>query len=132
MKLELKHLCAYLPYNVSIIINSDNVATIVPENITFILNNQEKCKLPLRPMSDITKEIWINGKKFVPMRYFFELYGGGYYSYESFCTHEKFTITENSSIYFEDAQKLIEWHFDIFGLIDAGLAININDIQVNP
>ena len=25
--------------------------------------------------------------------------------------------------------KLIKWHFDVFGLIDRGLAVNINDIQ---
>ena len=26
-------------------------------------------------------------------------------------------------------QKLCEWHFDIFGLIDAGLAVDINTVK---
>ena len=26
-------------------------------------------------------------------------------------------------------QKLFEWHFDVFGLIDAGLAIDINTLE---
>lgn len=28
--------------------------------------------------------------------------------------------------------KLLEWHFDIFGLIDANLAIDVNTLDINP
>jgi hypothetical protein len=30
---------------------------------------------------------------------------------------------------YEDIVKLFEWHFDVFGLIDAGLAIDINTLD---
>ena len=30
---------------------------------------------------------------------------------------------------FEAFQKLFEWHFDVFGLIEKGLAINLNDLE---
>jgi hypothetical protein len=30
---------------------------------------------------------------------------------------------------YDEIQKLLEWHFDIFGLIEAGLAIDINTLE---
>ena len=33
---------------------------------------------------------------------------------------------------FDDAIKLIEWHFDIAGLIEKGEAIDINTLSENP
>ena len=32
-------------------------------------------------------------------------------------------------LYAMDFEKLLEWHFDVFGLIDAGLAIDINTLK---
>jgi hypothetical protein len=29
----------------------------------------------------------------------------------------------------QDVQKLFEWHFDVFGLISKGLAIDINTLK---
>lgn len=39
---------------------------------------------------------------------------------------------ESRQIYAYDMfKKLFEWHFDIFGLIEAGLAIDINELNNN-
>ena len=31
---------------------------------------------------------------------------------------------------YQEVQKLLEWHFDVFGLIEQGLAIDINTIKI--
>lgn len=33
------------------------------------------------------------------------------------------------SFHYNDFQKLFEWHFDVFGLIEQGLAVNFNDVK---
>ena len=42
-------------------------------------------------------------------------------------------VYTNSELIFKQkywiAQKLFEWHFDVFGLIEAGLAIDINTLN---
>jgi hypothetical protein len=42
-------------------------------------------------------------------------------------------ISENDPIYevggFNEIKKLFSWHFDVFGLIEAGLAVDINTIK---
>lgn len=95
----------------------------------------------LRPLSDLTKEIEVNGEKFVPMEWLSKFIGavepcdqikqtfwitqsgnnneGGILSFGALCKH----IDQ-----FELFQKLLEWHFDIYGLIENNLAIDINTL----
>lgn len=85
------------------------------------------CKPILRPLSDLTKEIEHGGEKFVPIRL---LRGHG--SIEFKCS---FIFNNSISIYevnFWIIQKLIEWHFDIAGLIEKGEAIDVNTLEENP
>lgn len=122
-------------------------------------------KLCLHPLSHLTKEIEINGEKFVPIeklypdrhilfnskragkeilfletkteggksadyklvidnicRFRFSTYKGCYVG-NFFLTNQY--IINNYSLY----EKLFEWHFDVFGLIEAGLAIDINTLN---
>lgn len=80
----------------------------------------------LRPLSDLTKEIEVNGEKFVPNKFL--------------CDKSKLAIgchirnwnsnvnsIESMPVY--DYNKLLEWHFDVFSLIEDGLAIDINTLQ---
>lgn len=107
----------------------------------------------LRPLSDLTKEIEHNGEKFVPMK---KLKTGGtnndsVYTVEDWngtnyvcCDSENHELRfsektgfdrrynyETRQIYAYDLfQKLLEWHFDVFGLIEKGEAIDINKLEI--
>lgn len=93
----------------------------------------EKCKLILNPLSDLTKEIEINGEKFVSIDIFSINYFGG--APKLALPKLKETFIDNilhspiDTIAFGYVQQLIEWHFDVFGLIEKGLAIDINTLN---
>lgn len=84
-------------------------------------------KLLLRPLSSLTKPITHNGETFVPIDIFLQLYGGGLP--ESAKHNWKQEFADNilyspiEAISFGIVQKLLEWHFDIFGLHEKGLCV---------
>ena len=135
MKLELKHISPYLPYG---LILWDNVTQskfdLDCENISNVLEdslNLNTIKPILRPFSDLTKEIEVNGEKFVPMNKL--LMGVGYnYPQECYDQDKAWVLNEAyralGELPHRKVQKLFEWHFDIFGLIEIGLAIDINSL----
>jgi hypothetical protein len=144
MKLELKHLAPYLPYELKIlngkeydIVNGIDNKTVISlfrghlENFTTI----ENVKPILRPLSDLSKVINIDGDSFIPIyllkniRYEFESdlsFGFDPQSdgYTCHCSSQYLEFSE----YYEINSKLFEWHFDVFGLIETGLAIDINTL----
>lgn len=79
----------------------------------------------LHPLSDLTKWIEHKGEKIIPL---LELKWNR--------TINGFTKSNieaaMSTLSFKDALKLIEWHFDIAGLIDKAEAIDINTLSENP
>jgi len=153
MKLELKHLAPYLPYGLkvkkrSIIYNvaylsTKLVAVISPkgygevEKISWDYAS-DIIKPILRPLSDLTKEIEHNGEKVVPIE---QLDYGSCIAYDSHVMEDSFIQVydddENTIALIETdmmpynhyaiIQQLFEWHFDVFGLIEAGLAIEKKD-----
>lgn len=156
MKLELKHLAPYLPYGLkfSTLSDDDNKYYIDKErntldfgglngvvNICTAQYSRQLYKIVLRPLSDLTKEIEHNGEKFVPSVEFENLYlndckwgynsiGTGIIGKNGFMAHLCFMYNEiigecPLAIY----ELLIEWHFDIFGLIEKGLAVDINTLK---
>ena len=104
MELEIKHLSPYLPYDLQCIGYGRKLR----------LNGQMLgavdrliVKPILRPLSDLTEE----------------------YSNACNYSHKDFKweiINKNISVLVWDS--LLKNHFDVFGLIDAGLAIDINTI----
>ena len=81
----------------------------------------------LRPLSDLTKKIEIDGETFRPFHkldHDFELQNN---TYLCLILHGARIINLFDHPY-EIMQKLFEWHFDVFGLIDKGLAIDINTL----
>ncbi len=75
----------------------------------------------LRPLSDLTTEIEHNGEKFVP--------------FDKLDQHHNFSVMHFSDIITDPTrypytivEKLFEWHFDVFGLIENNLAIDIKTI----
>lgn len=119
----------------------------------------EDIKPILRPLSDLTKEIEHNGERFVPIVELFQLSYQDIYEHRfngdttilsskylaaqfqedgwsyGFTVElpTQFQMTANGDQLtisnFDLYQKLFQWHFDTQGLIDSGLAININEIN---
>ena len=113
----------------------------------------------LHPLSDLNKPIEHKGEKFVPImelakflykrisiaesfklrgdRVYFESISYNYFWYSKemkcFCS-----MFENSDILvpvhnqLELFQQLLKWHFDLFGGIESGEAIDVNTLEINP
>jgi hypothetical protein len=158
MKLELKHLAAYLPYGLKLYIecnsefdtngfdhefdenpifidgiremtgiNYEN--SFLPDCIMFkevTKTNQsrdgyvqiENVKPILRPLSDLDKEITHDGKTFNPK-----------FVIDMAFPSERMGLNPATWSH-RVVTKLQEWHFDVFGLIDNGLAIDINTLKL--
>lgn len=162
MKIELKHLIGYLPYRLPIKIKKEQqISRDEWEEIEYdvfldgicLSGNLKKIKPILRPLSDLAKEIEINGEKFVPI---LEIYNILYKPSKS----EKSKLKSVSSkdldgkqsskaildfkgkyhsinlkhcdikkCSYDVIEKLYEWHFDIHGIIEKGLAISIHNVE---
>ena len=188
-KLELKHLVPYLPYGLKGLATHDNNQIVLLTGI-FKMSNKHlvECSFSensgfrgecfymnsfkpiLSPLSDLTKEIEVNGEKFVPLEVIGKIIDDDYkclhddgldyiigkdvsprcgcpYDCDCMCyTYDLFYKDFNfySTVYqdgnpddiideiihesYELVQKLLEWHFDVFGLIEKGLAVDINTL----
>lgn len=124
-KLELKHLAPYLPYKLRIYvatwkcereIKSLHQSSIMTEKYHNILDF-EHIKPILRPLSDLTKEIEHNEKKYL---------GNGEFS-ENEWTDYKIT-KDILRLDYNSINELIKRHFDVFNLIEKELAIDINTL----
>lgn len=129
MKLELKHLAPYLPYGLNILHWNGNAKEYIEILQVLHLENRhvlgsDKHKPILRPLSDLTKEIEHYGEKFVPIDNF--IYKTSVEDFTEF-TEQKHNLTHG--LKYADIQLLLEWHFDIFGLIEKGLAVCINTLK---
>lgn len=132
MKLELKHITPYLPYELKIFEPLQSKGLILDLKMTTY--NSERIGLPflfehgfykiqyglpiLRPLSDLTKDE------------FEELY-------DSMSYNTKMLILRDDNLHYNwaestpyfDFKKLLENHFDVFGLIEKGLAIDVNTLN---
>jgi len=144
-ELLFKALCSYLPYDPKIkFTDSDNIFGITFEStpqwddtlypmatlkFTLELSRTIGWGLLLRPLSQLTKEIDHNGEKFVPIERLYEMFGGGYSSINSFTISNLNDFTIPRLLNYSRHSTLLEWHFDCFGLIEEGLAIDINTVK---
>lgn len=141
-QLLLKDLCARLPYRpISVWIHTVNgIETHQQCEVTLSdvkwLQDQEDFKLVLFPLSALTKEITIAGETFVPIK---RLMKSGIISHLDWISNEReYWIKTRGfdnwlgEIPFKTIRHLIEWHFDINGLIDLQLAISVYSLDKNP
>lgn len=83
-----------------------------------------------RPISDLTKEIEVDGEKFVPITIVNLMY-----EVENRNNFPLSMYIDASWVYSvkmlpcDLVEKLLEWHFDIYNLIPNGLAIDINTLK---
>ena len=140
MKLELKHLAPYLPYNIQVQRLTDNpdwrpIEILNEETIQFwYAHNWERVyyKPILHPLSDLTKEIEVNEEKFVPIVEIGRMRPTGfqwtYYEEDNLLGSYDYDVRRIRGATLDQYQKLFEWHFDVFNLIPNGLAIDINTL----
>jgi hypothetical protein len=135
MKLELKHLAPYLPYKLKLQIAGENIDDDPEDNprvfnmvgivdgeiythkggyIDNIENEIEDCFPILRPLLDLDK--------FLLAKYYTNLM----YADLERCIKDSLQWPLNQSYTF--TQWLLSEHFDIIGLIEKGLAIDINTL----
>ncbi len=136
-ELTLKHLAPYLPYELKIKTSihgwGNNIGKshyridkMTDKSIIDLLVSRNR-KIILRPLSDLTKKIEHNNKKFVPFHYL----GGDFEDDDYYEKQKKGTYNyETKHWAFRNVQKLFEWHFDVFGLIEKGIAIDFNRVHL--
>lgn len=117
MELEVKHLAAYLPYRIKLRVDhiyEGFTAELVVKNLTNSFKNgftipaaiEYGAKPVLRKIEDL------NNNDFSDILGHF--------------TQDYVFILDETNYWF--VQKMIELHFDVFGLIPKGLAVDINTL----
>lgn len=93
----------------------------------------DEFRMILHPLSDITKEITHNGVPFVPI---VELLENSSFDTSKMSEEEIMSFGEVYSridlITLNDLPLYLQWHFDLFGGIESGEAINVNTLEINP
>ena len=129
--LSAVHLAPYLPYELRFSdgtilhsIDIDNELMLLDTKTSGISNHRIEwgCILPiLRPMTDLTKKIKINNVEIIVKENL---------SKNLQMMIDVFDIPSIEDIKVYDYNKLLELHFDVFGLIEKGLAVDINTLSV--
>lgn len=150
-KLTLEHLSDYFPYGLKVLlIECNETEEVLVLNKIFFRNQIQiqtisgthgdmYFKPILRPISDLTKEIEHKGERFVPIEWFeigddentsMEYDHGNIKLVKTLDSIAKYNIHNDINyLPYGVAQKLIKWHFDVFGLIEKKLAIDINTLK---
>ena len=101
----------------------------------------------LRPLSDLVKEIKHDGLEFTPIEELIEFHFGHTYHHKNYkhtvevirnnifirypkANHAQSIAIDQQIILATTRDRLLEWHFDVFSLIGAGLAIDINTLEL--
>ena len=151
-KLEIKHLAPYLPNGfVNVLVNDGNLKyidyitsiSLIDECISFDKSqdwyygegeDEINIKPIFRPLSNLTKEIEINGKIFVPAKVLWSVEAKEEEDFDVYGIipeYWKNNMKLNPIKYYNyrDMERLFKWHFDVFGLIEKGLAIDIKTLK---
>ena len=97
------------------------------KNETTYVNFKYGIKPILRPLSDLTKKIEINGEKFVPIEYIEKWNTSIDFAKELYALQEDIRCLSTTS--YVVYQQLIEWHFDVFDLRKKNLCIYYDELK---
>jgi hypothetical protein len=136
MNLEIKHVAPYLPYDLEVLVENYNFLkwkrkVKIEDYVNYfdkryINSNLKSIKLILRPLSDLNKEVVINGEKhqmWLLINGQKALDNGKIENMNGY----QYDILE---LNYNKIQTILKFHFDIFNLIGQGLAIDINTLSV--
>lgn len=128
-KLELKHIVGYFPYGLKMISQNDFVSPLIRElrvdGFQFMIDTRKPILRPLSDLKKIASEIDLE---------FREDLNNDNYKYLGIVNYSHAFSLDGKQVgvlampYFF-IEKLLENHFDIHGLIEKGLAIDINTID---
>ena len=107
-------------------------------NVSYGFIELDEFDFICRPLTDLTKPIEHNGETFVPieslkdvfMLEWCDLFDDSIDAILEFAKYNNFKKIEY--LPFCIVQKLVEWKFDITGLIEKGEAIDVNTLTENP
>ncbi len=139
-QLTINEVTPYLPYELKVLTNSGIekvLSTVGVSNVTleydFDIYSYDKFKPILRNLSDLTKEIEHNRERFVPIERLKENLSRDWCdSFDEYLDFIHDACYSSNAILqgsYKIIQKLLEWHFDIFSLIENGLAVDINTLN---
>jgi hypothetical protein len=104
-----------------------------PIRVVIPISNPGPYKVLVRPLSDLDKEIEINGERFIPIEKLRSIFSDRLqFDSDGFYNHELRSVVNNGGDkpfpfnQLEAYRYLFKWHFDVDGLIEKGLAYNIN------
>ena len=120
-KIELKHLAAYLPYNLQIQASNGDKWTLTSKNLDFAL----RWKPILRPMSEseLTKVFPTSMGDCSVLGYISTSIKDSQLNARMLLSGKADQIEQWKF------ERLLEQQFDVFGLIPAGLAVDINTLR---
>lgn len=126
-KLTLEHLAPYLPYKLNLLYSDGSIRELLYLDISGII---PVFKPILRHFSDLSIEINVNGERFVPKHLLIDKYDLKFDEEDDFFL-DYYCIGETDSPWtgYAIIQQLIQWHFDVYGLIEKDLAVDINQID---
>lgn len=141
-QLTIEHLAPYLPYGLKLQYHGREIGELTRlsdikeyDDIKLSIDWQDSehiwmFKPILRPLVDLAKEITHNGETFIPVDILFPKneYDTDFDRRVAIECLNLQSAIHFSCTYFSVVQKLISWHFDVFGLIDKGLAVDINTL----
>jgi hypothetical protein len=127
MKLELKHLAPYLPYGLKIrYIERNETHIFDTSNLKAVCSEQIHLRPILRPLSDLTKVIVDEFQKYDNQDSYdkdiIDLF-----CYENTQTDENIEDLLVTKLPYECVEYMFKNHYDVFGLIEKGLAIDFNE-----
>jgi hypothetical protein len=141
MKLEIKDLAPYLPCSLKMIFEGIGgriieLQTLGTSEFGDTISGGyggmwlKSCgfKPILRPLSDLTKEIEINGETFVPYDKLKTIVSES--QWRKICDTINDNYNKVCDMPYWYVRQLHQWHFDTEGLIEQGLAIDINTLNV--
>ena len=134
--LELKHLAPYLPYGLKVLCGDGDIRLLDCQyddsktvSIYNVIRRPQSHKIYLRSLSKLTQEIEHNGEKFIPT----ELLDSDEYPIDFFVDTQYEYMVDWIGSFKRDhhilflpwglINQLIEWHFDVFGLLEKNQAI---------
>jgi hypothetical protein len=135
-EITLKELAAYLPYNAKVLNGWGDVKTL---NYSFLDDENSgiirQCKPILIPISEIQEDIEYKGKTinvFDLMNEYWEVeFNGVTHDFELPFNGFGLITLSAEQLPYNLVQTLLEYHFDVFGLIDDNLAIPVTK-DFNP
>jgi len=141
MELEIKHIAPYFPFEINVLKSGTkyNVLALYPHKIKicykksgsgFIVQSSSELdgvQLILRSFESITENEAIMCGLYLPKKNWHEL------SWSQVKERISQTIKNNTQIEFtvNEIESLLKLHFDLYGLIEKGLAVDINTLSAN-